>query len=193
MLCLGDSYTIGEAVEEGDRFPNQAALLLHSKGIYFEKPKIIAQTGWTADELTSAIEKENITHTFDFVTLLIGVNDQYRARSTAEYRIRFSELLKMSVVFAGGKPKHVIVLSIPDWGATLFAEGRDRKKIAEEIDQFNTINEDESLKNDVHYIQITQLTREHADWLVEDGLHYSGKMYAMWSEQVATIIEKELK
>ena len=196
MLSLGDSYTIGEQVDEADRFPNQTVLLLHSKGFFFEKPKIIATTGWTTGELMNAIEKENIQQTYDFVTLLIGVNNQYRGQGTEQYRKEFAELLKTAVNFSEQKSNHVIVLSIPDWGATPFAEGRDRKKIAFEIDEFNSINKEESKNMGVHYIDITPVSRmgaSNSSFLAGDGLHPSGKMYSEWAQELSKVIELELK
>jgi lysophospholipase L1-like esterase len=196
MLCLGDSYTIGEKVDEPDRFPNQTILTLHAKGIYFEKPRIIATTGWTTDELSAAIQKEKIITTYDFVTLLIGVNNQYRGRSADEYREQFSELLQQAIKFSGNHKDHVIILSIPDWGATPFAEGKNRQQIASEIDLFNKINKEESEKQQVHYIDITPISRKipNDDSLVAaDGLHPSGKMYAEWAAALAKVIEDELK
>ncbi|MFI5135924.1 MAG: GDSL-type esterase/lipase family protein, partial [Chitinophagales bacterium] len=173
--------------------PNQTVLMLHSQGIYFEKPKIIATTGWTTDELMAAIQNENIKDTFDFVTLLIGVNNQYRGRSLENYRTEFVELLELAIKFSGGKSNHVIVLSIPDWGVTPFAEGRDRKKIADEIDDFNAVNKEESLKHSVHYIDITTSTREHADWVMSDGLHPNGMEYSLWAKEIASWIENQEK
>lgn len=196
MLSLGDSYTIGERVDEADRFPNQTVLLLHSKGIYFEKPKIIATTGWTTDELLHAIQQENIQQTFDFVTLLIGVNNQYRGRNAEEYRKEFVQLLELAITFSGNKKNHVIVLSIPDWGATPFAEGSDRRKVAAEIDLFNSINKEESINRGVHYIDITPISRKVTDdpsLIAADGLHPSGKMYEQWAQLVQEIIAREEK
>lgn len=197
ILALGDSYTIGESVDEADRFPNQTVLFLHSKGVYFDKPVIIATTGWTTDELMQAIRNSNLLQgTFDFVTLLIGVNNQYRGRSAEEYRKEFVELLTMATRFSGDQVKHVIVLSIPDWGVMPFAEGRDRKKIAEEIDFFNAINKEESLKLGVNYIDITPISRKALNdpsLIAPDGLHPSAKMYAEWARLVEQVIAINLK
>ncbi|MCY7410106.1 MAG: GDSL-type esterase/lipase family protein [Chitinophagales bacterium] len=193
MLSLGDSYTIGEKADEADRFPNQTVMMLHSKGIYFEKPKIIAATGWTTDELASAIQKENLNGNYDFVTLLIGVNNQYRGKDVENYHKEFIELLEQSIQFADGKPNHVIVLSVPDWGVTKFAEGRDRNKIASEIDAYNAVNNEESEKRKVNYINITSFTRQHADWVMDDGLHPDSKQYELWANEVVKIILNILK
>jgi lysophospholipase L1-like esterase len=196
MLCLGDSYTIGEKVTPGKRFPNQTIDLLREKNIFFDPPKIIATTGWTTDELMNAISKEALVDTYDIVTLLIGVNNQYRGRSLQEYRQQFNALLDLAIRFAGNKPSHVIVLSIPDWGVTPFAADRNRKKISDEISQFNTANKDESDLRQVHYIDITPVSRKaesDLSLLAEDGLHPSGKMYAAWANQLAPVIESEIK
>ncbi len=190
MLCLGDSYTIGEAVEESERFPMQAVELLKEDEIDFENPIIIAKTGWTTDELASAIKERNLTGKYDVVTLLIGVNNQYRSRETENYRHEFHELLNTALAYANQNPAHVFVLSIPDWGVTPFGNNdpRGEKKIGEEIDQFNTINKVETLKAKANYIDITpgsRLAKADGALIAGDGLHPSAKMYAAWAKDLA--------
>lgn len=187
-LALGDSYTIGEKVEEKDNFPNQTVQILNESKKGFEDPTIIAKTGWTTDELQEKLAQVKLGIPYDIVTLLIGVNNQYRGRSVDEYAVQFEQLLQQAIVYAGGKKEHVIVLSIPDWGVTPFAADRDRKKIAEEIDLFNAINKKIAREYQVHYIDITPYTREatHDLTLVaEDGLHPSGIDYKRWAVLVA--------
>lgn len=194
-LALGDSYTIGEKVSDQENFPSQVCHNLTLKGVSIKSPKIIAKTGWTTDELQSAIQKENTRVRYDFVTLLIGVNNQYRGRNANDYKSEFESLLKQAISFANNDPSHVIVLSIPDWGATPFANGRDREKIGREIDEFNGINKDLSYHFGVHYIDITPGTRKSAEdpaMVAEDGLHPSGKEYAIWAERVAAIIQRSI-
>jgi len=194
MLCLGDSYTIGEAVEESERFPMQAVELLKKEKIDFEKPVIIAKTGWTTDELARAVKERNPTGKYDVVTLLIGVNNQYRGRDLENYRQEFHELLNTAIDYANGNAVHIFVLSVPDWGVTPFAENDKRggKKIGEEIDFFNAINKEESLKAKVHYIDITPVSREaksNSTLIATDGLHPSGKMYAEWAKKMVREIK----
>jgi lysophospholipase L1-like esterase len=143
-LALGDSYTIGESVEEYERFPVQLSARLKKEGIDIPNPLIIAKTGWTTDELMTAINEKNVRDTFDIVTLLIGVNNQYRSRSSEQFRGEFKQLLDIAINYAGGNKNHVFVLSIPDWGVTPFAEGRDRNKIAKEIDEYNKVKKEET-------------------------------------------------
>lgn len=195
-LALGDSYTIGESVPSSKNFPNQTAALLKKANISFDEPTIIAKTGWTTDELQEQLSRTRLAVPFDFVTLLIGVNNQYRGRSADEYAQQFEELLQQAIGYAEGKANHVIVLSIPDWGVTPFAEGRDRKQIAKEIDLYNSINERISKQYKVHYINITPFTREAATdktLVAKDGLHPSAKDYARWAEKVKEVMMKELK
>ena len=194
-LALGDSYTIGEKVAAEDNFPNQVVKLLLEAGHFYEPPVIIAKTAWTTDELAEAISKTELKGQYDFVTLLIGVNDQYRGRSVDDFKPGFSWLLEKAISLAGDDPSHVIVLSIPDWGATAFAEGRNRADIAQEIDRFNEVNEGMTKEKNAHYINITPGTRVsalQADMMAEDGLHPSGKEYELWAKQVAAIIRQML-
>ncbi|HUP60134.1 MAG TPA: SGNH/GDSL hydrolase family protein [Thermoanaerobaculia bacterium] len=185
-LALGDSYTIGESVAPEERFPNQLARTL---GI--GEPQIIAKTGWTTDELDAAIDAADPKGPFDLVTLLIGVNNQYRGRSADEYRAQFTALLQRAIGFAGGDAKRVIVVSIPDWGVTPFAASRDRAKIAREIDQFNAINREEALRAGARYVDITPISRGGDPALVAaDGLHPSGKQYAEWAREIWTAAAK---
>lgn len=197
LLCLGDSYTIGEAVEENERFPMQAVELLRAQGIEFATPQIIAKTGWTTDELADAITQSHITGNYNFVTLLIGVNNQYRGRDTENYRQQFVQLLNTAIAYANGNRNHVFVISIPDWGVTPFGhnDARGEKTIGEQIDQYNSVNRYQALQAGVHYIDITpgsRLAKTDAALLAGDGLHPSGKMYAAWAQQLAQGIRQAL-
>ena len=191
-LALGDSYTIGESVLPTDNFPGQTVQKLTQLGYNFKSPEIVAKTGWTTDELQDNINNHTFTPAYDIVTLLIGVNNQYRGRPVNTYKPEFENLLKQAIQFAGGKADHVIVLSIPDWGVTPFANGRDRAQIAREIDEYNVANKTISESYKVNYIDITPWTREAANdlsLLAGDGLHPSAKEYKRWSEKLADKIK----
>lgn len=191
-LALGDSYTIGERVAPEENFPNQVYNILTEKGIRISPPRIIAKTGWTTDELETGIIESGIvepfTNSYDFVSLLIGVNNQYRGRSVEEYKTEFEGLLKKAILFTGGHHNRVVVLSIPDWGVTPFAKDRDSKQIAFEIDKYNAASKQMAEEYNIYYIDITPSTRKAADdlsLLASDGLHPSGKEYRKWAEKVA--------
>ncbi len=194
-LALGDSYTIGEQVPFAANFPNQAVQLLRQKGFAFYAAEIIAKTGWTTDELSHAIENTEVLGSYDVVSLLIGVNNQYRGRSAAEFKIEFEHLLQKAIQFAANKPYRVFVLSIPDWGVTPFAEGKNSKQVAEEINAYNYICETSAREFQTNFINITSSQREDGnktDFLAADGLHPSGKEYAKWAAKLADAIIKEL-
>lgn len=185
-LALGDSYTIGEAVTAQESFPYQLISKLKEQSLNFGAPKIIAKTGWTTDELLLALNSENILETFDVVTLLIGVNNQYRGYSEAAYRKEFKELLQAALAFAKGNKNKVFVVSIPDWGITPFGKnsGKDIKMIAQQIDAFNAINKEETLIMGISYTDITpssRLASIDVSLIAKDGLHPSGKMYNEWT------------
>jgi lysophospholipase L1-like esterase len=196
FLALGDSYTIGESVAAADRWPNQLALQLRKDGIDIADPEIIAKTGWTTDELSSAIDAAKPHGPYAFVTLLIGVNNQYRGREAEQYRKEFVVLLQRAIAFAGNDPKRVLVVSIPDWGVTPFAAGRDRAKIGAEIDHFNAINAEETKRAGAGYADITSVSRHAATdaaLVAPDGLHPSARMYAEWVRIILPQAEAALK
>ena len=182
FLALGDSYTIGESVDEKDRWSRQLIDLLKIK-FNFTKHDIVARTGWTTSELTQAIEAKKLTEQYEMVSLLIGVNNQYRGQSLDSYRVEFRNLLNKSIKFAKDDAKKVIVLSIPDWGKTPFAKGQDTQKIASEIDAFNNVAKEECKKLNIVFIDITEITRKNTDtsMFAIDGLHYSGKVHRLWA------------
>ena len=191
MLSLGDSYTIGTSVDVEERFPAQVIALLRHRGFEVTEIELVAQNGWTSGELLAGIRSSSVQGLFDFVTLLIGVNNQFRDYDPHEYQQDFRELLRIAIVFAGGRPERVVVLSIPDWGATPFARGMDREQISQDIDLFNQIKRFETQAVGAQYVDVTLLSRDvHDDpsLMAEDGLHLSGKMYSMWAELVVEII-----
>ncbi len=185
FLALGDSYTIGESVPVKQRWPVQLADRLRAAGLPVDEPVIVARTGWTTAELQAGIAQAGLQGSYDLVSLLIGVNNQYRGYPVAAYRQEFRQLLAQAIQLAGGDPKRVIVLSIPDWGVTPFAQGRDADQIAAEIDSFNAINREETQAAGAAYIDVTPVSRQAASQpslIAGDGLHPSGEMYAAWVE-----------
>ena len=197
-LALGDSYTIGESVTPSQAFPHQLQALLNNRKLSIVAPKIIAKTGWTTGDLQSAIKQENSTKKYDFVTLLIGVNNQYRGYSLEGYKKEFAELLQTAINFANGNKKRVFVVSIPDWGVTPFGKdsGRDVATISSEIDAYNLANKEITLAAGVSYTDITPESRKASADLAlvaSDGLHPSEKMYANWANALAPKIATELQ
>jgi lysophospholipase L1-like esterase len=195
-LALGDSYTIGQSVPVKERFPFRTVEILSNAGYFIKNAQIVATSGWTTTDLMEAINEKKITQTFDMVSLLIGVNDQYKRKTLAEYRKEFTALLKKSIRFAGGRPQRVFVLSIPDYSVTPFATHSDRNKIAREIDLFNKENKRISLAFKVNYLYVTAETRKAAydrTLIAYDGLHFSGKEHAIWANMLAPMVSKVLK
>lgn len=189
FLALGDSYTIGEGVVADGRWPNQLAAALGRAGVTIDAPEIVARTGWTTDELAAAMDRHTFHPPYALVTLLIGVNNQYRGRDLGNYRTEFRALLERAIALAGARPAHVVVISIPDWGATRFGResGRDRSMIARELDAYNAANAEIATMLHVAYVDVTAASRaggDHADMLVGDGLHPSAAMYGRWAEAI---------
>lgn len=194
-LALGDSYTVGEGVGVTESFPYQTIQLLKEEGQRCNDPEIFATTGWTSSDLRTGIKRNYFQSSYYFVSLLIGVNDQYQGKSTDEYAENLERLIEMAIRFTEGKPAHVFVLSIPDWGITPFATDRDPETIAQGIDAFNTVNETIARRHNVTYITVTDISREAADnphLLAPDQLHPSGAAYALWAERLAGEMQKVL-
>ena len=184
-LALGDSYTIGEGVAPDGRWPMQLARALREEGLPLADPRIIATTGWTTDELSAAIDAAEPLGTFDLVSLLIGVNNQYRGRSVDDYVGEFHRLLRRAIALAGDRVDRVLVLSIPDWGVTPFAvaSGRDREAFAADLDAYNAAARDLCEAHGVAFVDITGISRDRggtAEMLADDGLHPSAAMYVEW-------------
>ena len=197
-LALGDSYTIGHGVTPENNYPNQTISLL-KKNKLNGQARIIATTGWTTTDLKNGIGRaesdSTLLHQYDIVTLLIGVNNKYQGMPIDIYKTQFEQLLKKAISLAGNKATHVIVLSIPDWGVTPFANGRNREEISKEIDDYNLINKSFAGKYGVNYIDITPWTREAStdpSLLAPDQLHPSGREYARWAVSLGRIIKNIL-
>jgi lysophospholipase L1-like esterase len=186
-LALGDSYTIGEGVDDAGRWPMQLAARLRDAGIAIADPRIIAKTGWTTDELAAAMDAAEPLGEWDFVSLLIGVNNQYRGRALANYRDEFQHLLQRAITLAGNRVERVLVLSIPDWGITPFArtELRSPRRIAQEIDAYNAAAQTVCASHNVTFVDITGISRDAGDtlqMLAKDGLHPAAVQYTRWAD-----------
>ena len=202
-LALGDSYTIGENVEPAGRWPMQLAAALRADGIVIDgiavaSPRIIAATGWTTGELSAAIDAaEPLGDQHALVSLLIGVNNQYRGRAVDEYAHEFAILLERAIGFAGRRADRVFVLAIPDWGVTPFAanSGRDIAAIARELDAYNAAAAKICAERGVVFIDIAPVSRARGTepaMLADDGLHPSAAMYAEWARLALPAVRRML-
>jgi lysophospholipase L1-like esterase len=188
-LALGDSYTIGEGVRPAETWPAQLVAMLREERIDVADPRVVAGTGWTTQEMLAAITAAKIRGTFAMVSLLIGVNDHYRCDTVGSYRSKFRTAFRRAVKFAGGDARHVLVLSIPDWGVTPYAGRMNaaRAVIAQGIDTFNAANCAEALAAGAPYVDVTRDSRtvpgSERILLAADGLHPSARMYWLWARR----------
>ena len=196
-LALGDSYTIGESVEPAGRWPMRLTEALRAEGIAIEDPRIIATTGWTTDELSAAIDAAEPLDDYGLVSLLIGVNNQYRGRDVDDYAREFAVLLERAIGFAGRRADRVFVLAIPDWGVTPFAarSGRDTAAIARELDAYNAVAAKLCAERGVAFVDIAPVSRARGGepaMLADDGLHPSAAMYAEWMRLALPVVRRML-
>lgn len=199
-LALGDSYTIGQSVCETCRFPEQLKTSL--KALYPQTSfslKIIATTGWTTSNLISAIKEQNPDSNYDLVTLLIGVNNQYRGRDFSVYEKEFPELVTKAITLAKGDKKNVVVVSIPDYAYTSFGMmygTENQKKISEEIDKYNTFAQNYCINKEIAFVSITDISRQglsNKNLVASDGLHPSETAYKMFVERMLPKVKTALQ
>lgn len=186
-LALGDSYTVGESISKKHTWPKQLVDSLKKRSVFLSEPRIIAKTGWTTDELKKAINDSSLDYPYDWVSLLIGVNNQYRGRDLDEFKLQFESLLSEAIAFSGNRKERVFVISLPDWGSMPFAKDRDPNKIAIEIDNFNQIIYEVCAIENIKFIDITPISRNiysNPNWIAKDSLHPSKEQYSKWVEKM---------
>jgi lysophospholipase L1-like esterase len=192
-LALGDSYTIGESVLESERWPNQLAQELEGTSLGVDTVTIIAKTGWTTAELIEGIKISKNTNQYDLVSLLIGVNNQYRGQSIERFEKELVALIQTAIEYSKTGSKAVFLVSIPDWGVTPFAKDRNRTQIAKEIDAFNAVISKQAKNFKLPFIDITPISKgasSDLSLLAEDQLHPSGKMYNLWVQKIKSELLK---
>jgi len=195
-LALGDSYTIGESVPEDERWPVILSNELSESGIEVNDPLIIAKTGWTTDELQNAIKEQNPANDYDLVSLLIGVNNQYRGYPIDQYKKEFKQLLLQAVSFANGDTTLVFVVSIPNYGVTPFGMEKGEEKTRQELLVYDAIADSISSEMNIPFINITPISekaKEDSTYIASDHLHPSGKQYKEWVEHILPDVEMILK
>jgi lysophospholipase L1-like esterase len=195
ILALGDSYTIGQSVEQNLSWPNQIKDSLESNNIKVIETRIIARTGWTTEALKHALEGENFDVEYDVVGLLIGVNNQFQGLSISDYKVDFEYLLNKAISLAGYREENVFVLSIPDYGVTPVGRNYGGDQASQEIDEFNKVNFEIAKKYKITYFDVTGISRtaRHDSQLIaRDGLHFSGKMYTKWVQLILPYILSQL-
>ena len=186
FLALGDSYTIGEGVLPTERWPMQLSVLLEKEGIQLGEPLYVAKTGWTTGNLLSYLRTVSMPSDYDLVTLQIGVNNQYQNRSLEEFRSELRSLISIATGLASKSAKNVMLLTIPDWGLTPYATGRNTTTITSQINKFNAVILEEGQKASVVVVNVNDLSKmvtSNPGFVAPDGLHYSGAMYGLWAQR----------
>ncbi len=186
-LALGDSYTIGESVPDSLRWPVQLADSLQKEEIQVSDLNIIAKTGWTTAELQEGIANNPPSPPYNLVSLLIGVNNQYRGYDIEIYRTEFRELIEQAIGFAGGDSTKVFTVSIPNYGVTPFGQTRGEDRIRQELLMYDAIAKEISGEYGIPFVNITPISedaKEDSSLIADDELHPSGKMYSLWVQEM---------
>ena len=189
FIALGDSYTIGEGVNEDERWPNQFVDVAYENGVDFDQPMIIAETGWKTYDLLNAINQTNFSKKYDYISLLIGVNNQFNSRPIDEFEEDLNKLMD-EMKRIKKNDGSIIIISIPDWGYTPFGESSDMSDISEQINLFNSSLRKFASTNDLKYVDVTEISRRginEPDLITNDNLHPSGTMYLEWAKKIYNI------
>ena len=192
-LALGDSYTIGQSVEEALRWPNQLGDTLTALAYPLDTVAIIAQTGWTTSNLLNAIENADPSG-YNLVSLLIGVNNQYQGQDFSIFQNEFDSLLDISIALAGSIDR-VFVVSIPDYGVTPFGSSNS-EAIGQAIDMYNAYIAERCEAKEIPFINITEISRElgaSPGALAPDNLHPSGGQYSAWVDAILPVVVELLE
>ena len=191
LLALGDSYTIGESVPPVESWPEQFIDALRDLGVDAEEPDIIAETGWTTQFLINAIKnRDPRPGDYNLVSLLIGVNNQYKGQRIDLYEPQFRQLLETALLLAGGDTNHVFVLSIPDYSYT--PSHSSVEGVSEAIDAYNVINKRVSEEMGVPYVDITFISRQglnRSNLVASDDLHPSALQYKEWVMEILRFVD----
>lgn len=193
--AIGDSYTIGEGVNENERWPNILVEHLKQENTQLEIVCNPSVTGWTTQQVIDnelPVYRESKP---DFATLLIGVNDWVQNVTPEKFRenLRFiiSEMQKELK-----NKQHIVLVTIPDFSATpegpKYSRGRD---ITKGLAEFNQIIKEEAAAKSLlvaDIFEISQRVKGDATLVASDGLHPSGKEYAEWEKIIFPLAKKIL-
>lgn len=197
LLALGDSYTVGTAVEAEDRWITRLVDRFRDDGLEVADPRVVAADGWSTDRLAAAIERRSLDPPYDLVTLLVGANDAYRERPVEEFRPTFVALLERAVEFAGGDPSGVVVVTVPDYSVTPHCEGRPCGDHAERLEAYNRIVREEAAAAGARLVDVVPISRATAgteleDLVADDGLHPSPAQHGRWLARIYPVARSAL-
>jgi len=187
FLALGDSYTIGTAVDEKKRWVNELVRLMREDSVQISDPQVIARNGWTTGDLLAALDKEKPRGPFDLVTIMIGVNNQFQGQPIENYRKDLVTLFAAATKLTGGDPRKIVVLSIPDYSAMPFAQDKDPEKISAQVAKFNSVLLEETRRARARMVDVTSVSRfakTNKQLVAEDGLHPSWRLHGVWARLV---------
>lgn len=181
-LALGDSYSIGTSIASQEAFPHQLADRLTNNINVPVEVKIVARNAWRTDDLIRAIRRTELRDEYDFVTLLIGVNNQYQKLPLDVFRDDYIKLLEQALKYVRGDKRRVFALSIPNYGYSPFGS-ENKTEITEEIKEFNKSIEEVCQQYDVAYYDVTSISEKYSvneSYIAKDNLHPNALQYSAW-------------
>ncbi len=191
-LALGDSYTIGTAIKGQDAFPYQLANSIEAKVGSKVNVKIVAQNGWRTDDLQRAIKRTELENSYDLVSLLIGVNNQYQQLPIQDFKTDFIKLVDTAIEYADGNKSSVFIISIPNYGVTPFGIS-NQESTTIDLELYNTLIDSICKERELSFFNVTDISLEaenREDYRAKDDLHPSAIQYGDW---VASFVNRVLQ
>lgn len=194
-LALGDSYTIGTSIASHEAFPHQLASRLSSFINVPIEVKIVARNAWRTDDLIRGIKRSDLLDEYDFVSLLIGVNNQYQKLPLDVFAKDYATLLEQAISYVGDNRQRVFVLSIPNYGYSPFGS-ENQSEITKELSEFNEAIASLCEKYNVNYYDVTKVSEKYSiiqDYIAKDNLHPNAKQYSVWLDSFFEELLDQLK
>ncbi|MDL2341938.1 MAG: SGNH/GDSL hydrolase family protein [Patescibacteria group bacterium] len=190
-LPLGDSYTIGQSVAEAERWPNQLVASLANSGPRLQIVANPSVTGYTTKNLIDRELPLVASLKPDFVTILIGVNDYVQGVDRETFTDNLNYIVD-SLQHQLVNPKNIVLITIPDYGKTPTGARYGAPATSEAgIREFNAVIMQIGAARGLPVADIFSVSQgvvQDPTLTAGDGLHPSGKQYALWT----AIIQKTI-
>ena len=187
-VALGDSYTIGTAVSEAERWPNQ--LVARVEGI--ELAGNLGVNGFTSADLIAEELPQLDALQPELVSVLIGVNDVVQGVPDAGYASNVAVIL--DDLAARLPADRIVCVATPDYTRTpRGAEYGNPDLQSDRIVRINAILREACELRGITFVpeifEISQRASDGLGLIAQDGLHPSGEQYRRWVEAIAPVVE----
>ena len=195
ILALGDSYTVGTGVDDDERWVTKLTERLREDGYAVDDPVVIAENGWTTDDLDEAIDEQNPEGPFDLVTLLIGANNCFQGEPPEIFAPKFEAMLDRALGFAE-TPDSVVVITVPDYTLTPVGRENDPEEHAARLERYERITREAVEDRGVRLVDVvppSKRVEEKPALIAGDDLHPAPAQHDLWLERIYPVAAAALR